>query len=117
MGGKERHTEMNTDNNRIVSEKCEISIIRYNTVKGNLEEMSWTSCIQEEYQLSEGVGSEKGEKLIIRCSTLTGSRQEMKVTPYSKGDYQLSEGNSSEESINRTCQAEYKQGLKKTLRQ
>ena len=64
-GGKERHTEMNTDNNRIVSEKCEKSIIRYNTVKGNLQEMSWTSCIQEEYQLSEGVGSEKGEKLVI----------------------------------------------------
>ena len=108
-GGKERHTEMNTDNNRIVSEK---SIIRYNTVKGNLQEMSWTSCIQEEYQLSEGVGSEKGEKSIIRCSTVTGSPQEMKVTPYSKGDYRLSEGNSIEESINRTCQAEYKQGLK-----
>ena len=36
----------------------------------------------------------------------------MKVTPYSKGDYQLIEANSSEESINRTCQAEYKQGLK-----
>ena len=102
---------MNTDNNRIVSEKCQKSIIHYNTVKGNLEEMSWTSCIQEEYQLSEGVGSEKGEKSIIRCSTVTGSPQEMKVTPYSKGDYRLSEGNSSEESINSTRQAEYKQGL------
>ena len=111
-GGKERHTEMNTDNNRIVSEKCEKSIIRYNTVKGNLQEMSWTSYIQGEYQLSEGVGSEKGEKSIICCSTVTGSPQEMKVTPYSKGDYQLSEGNSSEELINRTHQAEYKQGLK-----
>ena len=74
--------------------------------------MSWTLCIQEEYQLSEGVGSEKGEKLIIRCSTVTGSKQEMKVTPYSKGDYRLSEGNCSEESLNRIRQAEYKQGLK-----
>ena len=112
-GGKERHTEMNTDNNRIVSEKCEKLIIRYNTVKGNLQEMSWTLCIQEEYQLSEGVGSEKGEKLIIRCNTVTGSPQEMKVTPYSlKGDYRLSEGNSSKELINLTCQVEYKQGLK-----
>ena len=36
----------------------------------------------------------------------------MKVTPYSKGDYRLSEGNSIEELINRTCQVEYKQGLK-----
>ena len=58
------------------------------------------------------MGSEKGEKLIIRCSTVTGSPQEMKVTPYSKEDYRLSEGNSSKELINRTCQAEYKQGLK-----
>ena len=70
-----------------MSEKYEKSIICYNTVKGNLQEMNWTSCIQEEYWLSEGVGSEKGEKLIIRCSTVTGSPQEMKVTPYSKGDY------------------------------
>ena len=103
---------MNTDNNGIVSEKCEESIICYNTSKGNLQEMSWTLCIQEEYQLSEEVGSEKGEKLIIRCSTVTGSPQEMKVTPYSKGDYRLSEGRSSEESTNRTRQAEYKQGFK-----
>ena len=111
-GGKERHTEMNTDNNRIGSEKCEKSIICYNTVKGNLQEMSWTSYIQEEYQLSEGMGSEKGKKSIIRGSTVTGSPQEMKVTPYSKEDYRLSEGNSSKESINCTRQAEYKQGLK-----
>ena len=111
-GGKERHTEMNTDNNRIVSEKYEKSIIRYNTVKGNLQEMNWTSRIQEEYQLSEGVDSEKGEKLIIRCSTVTGSPQEMKVTPYGKGDYRLSGGKSTEESTNRIRQAEYKQGLK-----
>ena len=62
-GGKERYTEMNTDNNRIVSEKYEKSIIRYNTAKGNLQEMNWTSCIQEEYQLREGVGSEKGKKI------------------------------------------------------
>ena len=114
MGGKERHTEMNTDNNRIVSKKCEKSIIHYNTVKGNLEEMSWTSCIQEEYQLSEGVGSEKGEKSIIRCSTVTGSPQEMKVTPYSKRDYRLSEGDSSEESINRTNCCDIGQDVKMT---
>ena len=39
-GGKERHTKMNTDNNRIVNKKCEKTIIRYNTVKSNLQEMS-----------------------------------------------------------------------------
>ena len=111
-GGKERHTEMNTDNKRIASEKYEKLIIRYNTVMGNLQEMNWTSCIQKEYRLSEGMGSEKGEKSIIRCSTVTGSPQEMKVTPYGKGDYRLSGGKSSEESTNRTCQPEYKQGLK-----
>ena len=74
--------------------------------------MNWTSCMQEEYQLSEGMGSEKGEKLIIRCSTVTGSPQETKVTPYGKGDYRLSEGKSSKESTNCIRQAEYKQGLK-----
>ena len=84
--GKERHTEMNTDNKRIASEKYQKSIIRYSMVKGNLQEMNWTSCIQKEYQLSEGMGSEKGKKLIIRCSTVTGSPQEMKVTPYNSNN-------------------------------
>ena len=74
--------------------------------------MNWTSCIQEKYRLSEGVGSEKGKKSITCCSTVTGNPQQMKVTPYGKVDYGLSGGKTSEESTNCIRQAEYKQGLK-----
>ena len=57
--GKGSNTEMDTDSNEILSEKGEKLIIRYSTLKGNLQGMNLTSCIQGEYQSSEGISSEK----------------------------------------------------------
>ena len=58
-GGKGSHTEMDTDSNEILSEKGQKSIIRCSTLKGNLQEMKLTLCIQGEYQSSEGISSKK----------------------------------------------------------
>ena len=58
-GGKGSHTEMDADSNEILSEKGEKSIVRCSTLKGNLQEMNFTSCIQGEYQSNEGISSEK----------------------------------------------------------
>ena len=58
-GGKERHTEMDTDNKEILSKRGEKSIIRCSTLKGNPQEMNLTSYIQGDYQSSGGNSHEK----------------------------------------------------------
>ena len=79
--GKERHTEMNTDNNRIVSEKYKKSIIRYNTVKvtGSPQEMKVTPYGKGDYRLSEGKGSEESTNHTRQMEYKQGLKEDSKT--------------------------------------
>ena len=69
-GGKGNHTEIDADSNEILSEKGEKSIVCCSTLKGNLQEMNSTLCIQGEYQSSEGISNKNQLITQIRWKTI-----------------------------------------------
>ena len=105
-GGKERYTEMNTDDKRIASEKYEKLIICCSTVTGSPQEMKVTPYGKGDYRLSGGKSSEESTNRTRQLEYKQGLKEGSKTMTITLCGVQC---RNSENSINQPKRTDEKQ--------